>query len=675
MNGLDLPRKRRSRAADPIPQPDPGVVPLPGPNRGPEPSRLLRPKGNLSRTELWVLGILALAPLLTTAIRMLALPGIVSPGLGGLGKIASALNQIFSLSAVPPDQRENVLHLLLLPASALLVALARLTFGIRVLAFRSILIAVGFHESGIVPSLLLITVAVATILVVRPWLRRIRLPYYGRVSVILCIVATTMLVPLLVGPWMRSDILWGVAYFPVIVLGMLAEGIARTVDRDNVVTASWRAIMTILLAFVIALICWVPALRSTMLQFPELVLTQIVAIVMISEFLDLRLLQNWDMKVAEILLPRLFSGEGSSRVALVRNRIDAGEIGRLGRPTRRGRALRSVQKIADALREGGHTVKVMEGDASLLKELRKFFPPYPRTGEPGGIVLNLAHGIRGDARTTHVPALLEMSGIAYVGPTPLGHAVAFDKVVAKVLMQQAAVPTPPFRVLAGPGDDAMDLRYPAIVRPRHQPDARPTLVEDRTQLRTAVKKVVRRYRQEALVEEYVAGRHIGVALLGNAPVECLPLVELDPERREKICPARLDETLAERIREYAKAAFRACGCRDYARIDVRVGESGEVWVLEVNTLGILARGGAFARAGAQAGYAFPQLVCRIIEVARARHPSGEPSPLVRLRSRSGGTADLFHPASGSPRRGNRLPTDPPRPGRDSDPSPRVFPVS
>ncbi len=674
MSGSDPPRKPRPGAPEALPRAGPRGPHLGDPVRPPAPSGLLRPKGNLSRRELRILGILALAPLLTISLRVLALPGVVSPVLGGLPTIGNALNQALSLSTVPADQRDHVLYLLLLPTCALLVALARLTLGIRVLGFRSILISVGFHQSGIVPSLLLITVAVATIVVVRPWLRQIRLPYYARVSVILCIVATTMFGALLAGPWMRSDVLWGVAYFPVIVLGMLAEGIARTLDRDNVVTASWRAITTILLAFLIALICWVPALRSLLLQFPELVVTQIVAIVMISEFLDLRLFQDWDTKVARMLLSGPLTHPASLRVAVVRNRLDTAVPGRSGRPTARMQALRSVQNIVDALRDGGYTVKIMEGDPSLARELRQFFPPDPGTGAPVGIVLNLAHGSRGEARSTHVPAMLEMSGIPYIGPTPLGHAMTFDRLAAKVLMQQAAVPTPAFRVMAGPRDDARGLRLPSIVRPRHEPSAQPHVVQDHRQLRAVVKTLVRRYRQEAFVEEHLAGRHISVGLLGNTPVECLPLVELDLERREKICPAPVDETVAERIRACAQAAFWACGCRDYARIDLCVGESGDVRVLEVKCLGILARGGAFARAGMQAGYTFDQLVCRIIEVARARALSGEPVRPVRPRARGAATAGLFHRAGGSRRRRERIPADRPRGGHDSDPSPRVSPI-
>ena len=580
-----------------------------------------RPKRHLSRRALSVLGLLAALPLLSVLIRSLAAPVVMGPVFDQLREVGTLLSQILSLNAIPPDQRDHVLYLLLLPTCALLVALARLTFGIRVLGFRSILIAVGFHQSGVIPSLLLITVAVATIVLVRPWLRAIRLPYYGRVSVILCVVATTMVAGVVVGPWVRSDVIWGAAYFPVIVLGMLAEGIAHTLDRDHAITAWWRAITTILLAFLIALVCWTPALRSLMLQFPELVVTQIVAIVMISEFLDLRLLQDWDQRVAARLPGPSAARPGRFRVAVVRNRVEPAP-GEAPDPGRR-QALHSVLKIVRALRAGHYQVRVLEGDATLPRMLRRFLPPAPSGGEARGMVLNLAHGLRGDAPATHVPAMLELAGIPYAGPSPRGYAVALDRLAALSLMRDAGVPVPAFQVMSGPDDPAPDLDFPVMVRPRHEPRARPRTVSNRPRLRAAVRRMLRRWGQDVVVEERVQGRRIVVGVLGNDPVECLALVELDETGRDKVCPARLEGHVAKRIRTCATAAFRACGGRDYARVEVRLAAAGELRVIEVATLGILARRGAFALAGETSGYSFRRLIGRIVEVARRRERRGQ----------------------------------------------------
>lgn len=599
---------------------------LQGATRAPAgPAARARERRSLSHNELVILIVLAVLPLISIVLRILVLPGIDSRGLGGLGAIGDQLNQFLSLSDVPATQRNHIIYLLLIPTAAMLVALVRLTLGLRVLAFRSILISVAFHQSGIIASFLLIGLSIGAVSLLRPWLRHIDLPRNARLAVILCTMASLMVGALLFGPWMRSDIAWGMAAFPVIALGFLAEGVARTADRDHFIRACWMAANTIALALVIAGVCWIPVVRSFVLGFPEIVLTQLVAVVLIAKFLDLRLLEQWDERLMRVLRARAWVG-ARYRVAVIRNHVEPG--------TRSRRTLKSVQKIVDALREVRYKVKVMEGDASLPRELRRFFPEDP-AGDRDGVVLNLAHGSRGDAGSTHVPAMLEVFGLAYSGPTPVGHAMTFDRVASKVLMRQAGVPTPVFHLVPTNRPEQADLTYPAVVVPRHDLDSKPAIVSDRKQLRAALRKLRRAGVTEAFVEEHVAGRHIAAALLGNDPVECLPLVEVDADG-EKICPAPVDERTAERIREHAHAAFLACGCRDYGRVDTRMGEKGELWVVEVRTLGILAARGTFVRAAAQAGYSFPDLMARIVEVTRARargrpsrRKSSEPATLVQ----------------------------------------------
>ena len=149
-----------------------------------------------------------------------------------------------------------------LPMSALVIAIARLTFGIRVIGFRAILISVGFQESGIVPSLILIGVVVTIIIAVRPTLRRIRLPGTARLSVIMSIGVLVLAAALLLAPWTRSEMLWRVGFFPVIVLGLLAESIAKTMDQNSGLTAVWRTGMTIGIAMLIAGISQISVLRE-----------------------------------------------------------------------------------------------------------------------------------------------------------------------------------------------------------------------------------------------------------------------------------------------------------------------------------------------------------------------------------------------------------------------------
>jgi D-alanine-D-alanine ligase len=340
------------------------------------------------------------------------------------------------------------------------------------------------------------------------------------------------------------------------------------------------------------------------------------------------------------------------RIGVVRNRENKGIIGAFGRPCPEVYGRQSVQRVIDALREGGHEVGVFEGDMSMLPALQEFMPPDAASGTPGGLVFNMAYGVQGDCRYTHVPSMLEMAGVPYTGSSPLGHTLALDKVVTKILAIEAGVPTPAFKVLAGPGD-APGLRYPLIVKPRHESSSFGLkLVTSRGELDGAVAAIVEQYQQEALVEEYIPGREVAVGILGSNPSECLPLVEIDFSGRHlalmthadkthksddepmRICPAPIDARLAEHLRDISLRTFAACHCRDYARIDLRVNERGEAFMLEINSMASLGWGGAYVLAARQAGYSFPELVCAIVDSAHRRtlggraprgHPE-QPSP-------------------------------------------------
>ncbi|HEY3381623.1 MAG TPA: ATP-grasp domain-containing protein [Vicinamibacterales bacterium] len=332
------------------------------------------------------------------------------------------------------------------------------------------------------------------------------------------------------------------------------------------------------------------------------------------------------------------------KVAIVQNRSFDGVVTSFGQRCPEVYSAKTLLLTAEGLREGGHIVLTCEGDKHLLAELERFMPAGDR-GEPGGIVFNMAYGIQGDCRYTHVPAMLELAGIPYTGSNPLGHALALDKVVTKTLLRAAGVPTPTDCVMRT-GDDAWpnSLRFPLVVKPRHESTSFGLrLVHAPDELADAVEAVATKYQQDALVEEYIDGREVCVALLGNEEMEVLPLVEQDFGGRDvrivtwedkfhkssvpagKTCPAPLDEDLAARIRAIAVATFRACHCRDYARVDLRIDRHGNPFVLEINSMASLGRDGSYVIAAAAAGYTHAALVNRILDVAHARY-FGTPAP-------------------------------------------------
>ena len=123
-------------------------------------------------------------------------------------------------------------------------------------------------------------------------------------------------------------------------------------------------------------------------------------------------------------------------------------------------------------------------------------------GELPGLVFNISYGIQGQARYTHVPGILEMVGVPYVGSGPLAHSLALDKVVAKMIFLQNGVPTPPFAVLNNPDFDPPDLMYPLIVKPKNEAVSMGIqIVNDIKQLREASDKIFTEFRQQVLAEQ------------------------------------------------------------------------------------------------------------------------------------------------------------------------------
>ena len=134
------------------------------------------------------------------------------------------------------------------------------------------------------------------------------------------------------------------------------------------------------------------------------------------------------------------------KVALIynENKIDPNDvINVFGMTTKEHYSTKAVERVAQSLEKGGHTVKVIEGDIHLNDELKEFMPKVV-AGENPGMVFNMAYGIQGQNRYTHIPAMMEMLGIPYIGSGPAGHAVVQDKVLTKIILQKNKIPTPDF---------------------------------------------------------------------------------------------------------------------------------------------------------------------------------------------------------------------------------------
>ena len=333
------------------------------------------------------------------------------------------------------------------------------------------------------------------------------------------------------------------------------------------------------------------------------------------------------------------------KVAVIYNKREihpSDVINTFGPQTRETYNPRTVELVASALEKGGHNVRVIEGNINVADSLRAFMPR-ELAGERPGMVFNMAYGIQGQSRYTHLPATLEMLGVPYVGSGPQAHAVALDKILAKIVFQQHAVPTPRFWFFTNPEDDLDSVTFPVIVKPKMEAVSMGLkIVDNKDDLREAVREIVEKYQQQALVEAFVAGREFAVGLLGNGgELEVLPIVEFDfagdpnaiqsysdkmSKPAEKVCPAHLSDEKAEELRQLARASFNALGLCDFSRIDVRMDADGKPYVLEINSMASLGRTGSYVYASQAAGYSYDALVNRMLDVAAVRYfGPGEPT--------------------------------------------------
>jgi D-alanine-D-alanine ligase len=332
------------------------------------------------------------------------------------------------------------------------------------------------------------------------------------------------------------------------------------------------------------------------------------------------------------------------KVAVVYNRESKSVINLFGTPNREKIGMRTIRRLTDALKAGGHEVRAIEGDKDLVDRLEKFMPRVVR-GERPGMVFNVSYGIQGQARYTHVPSILEMVGIPYVASGPLAHSLALDKVVTKMILRQQGLPTPDFFVLQSPDDELPpDLPYPMIVKPKNEAVSFGlAVVQDEAELREGAGVIFDKFRQAVLAEQYIEGREINVGLLGNNPPEAFAPVELqfgeggpkiytyeDKTGRSgreimPVCPADIPPEVTARAQDIAKKAFVALECYDCARVDMRLDGEGNLFILEINSLPSLGEHGSYLVGAAHGGLDFTQFVNRLLEVASARY-FGTPEP-------------------------------------------------
>ena len=322
------------------------------------------------------------------------------------------------------------------------------------------------------------------------------------------------------------------------------------------------------------------------------------------------------------------------KIALIYNKDIHGVINTFGMQNKEFYNEQTVKKVANSLEKAGHNVAILDGNKQIIERLENFMPSV-NEGEQMGMVFNMAYGIQGESRYTHIPSMLEMLGLPYVGSSPSGHALALDKILTKIIWKNNKLCTPDFWVFNSPEEDVSTVKYPVIVKPKMESVSFGLkVVYNDDDLREAIHFIVTEFSQQALVEQFIPGREFCVGILGNSPVETFPVLEIDldgdPDAiqtvddkkhkpRKKVCPANISPELAERMQKMSIDAFNALNLRDFARVDIRLDENDNIYLLEINSMASLGESGSYPTAARVAGYDFEALVNKMLDVASVRY--------------------------------------------------------
>lgn len=306
--------------------------------------------------------------------------------------------------------------------------------------------------------------------------------------------------------------------------------------------------------------------------------------------------------------------------------------------TPRRREKHDREEIFEALEKLGHepSYAVLDGTDKTLSALAK---------SDADLFFNLTESYAGDdTKEMHVAAYLGLLGRSFTGASPQALYLAQDKSLAKKLFKFHEIQSPYFATCyRGVLDHSEDVKFPLIIKPTSEDGS---IGIDQFSVVSSVKELMERihYIQEefdspALIEEYIEGREIYAAILGNEHPEALPLIELDlsklPEGMAKVAgtevkwekdteaykvtksaPAEdLDEKTVERLSKTALETYRALQLRDYGRIDMRLTEKGEVYVIEANPNPWLSSNSEFFMAAKKSGRSYTDMVAEIIELA------------------------------------------------------------
>jgi D-alanine-D-alanine ligase len=240
------------------------------------------------------------------------------------------------------------------------------------------------------------------------------------------------------------------------------------------------------------------------------------------------------------------------------------------------------------------------------------------------------HGTFGE--DGQIQQLLEQRGVAYTGEGIEKSKLAFDKIRSKEKFREQGVPTPDWETIQA--NARPHMQPPMVIKaPRQGSTVGVHIVRTAEEITPAIAGAAK-YDSELLIEKFVSGRELTIGILGD---QALPIIEIIPKGgfydftnkypflnpqagggAEHVCPAHIDQHKTAKIQELALKAFRTLGLEVYGRVDIILADTGESFVLEINTIPGMTEASLLPEAAAAAGIRYADLCARIIALSRAR---------------------------------------------------------
>ena len=302
------------------------------------------------------------------------------------------------------------------------------------------------------------------------------------------------------------------------------------------------------------------------------------------------------------------------------------------------------EQVEKALQNKGYRTSLfnIDGDIKRLINFIEIQKP--------DLIFNLCESLMGESlHEMHVAGIYELMNVPYTGAATLALGSCLNKVRTKEILRAHGIPTAKHIISANVETCHIDnarMRFPFIVKPIHEDASigieNSSVVYDMQSLQKQVAYILKAFDEPALVEEYIEGRELNVAIIGNGHPTLLPISEIDfsklPSGYPKIvtynakwmegtpeydgtvgtCPAKLEPNVEKRVREVALHAYQLMDIRDYARVDMRLDASNTPYVLEVNPNPDISNDAGFARSARTAGMTFDDMIVKIVETALER---------------------------------------------------------